>query len=137
MVCPDRVTAAWAARPIDLDGVGSVVIPAVIGPDLIPVLTDPAEASRTPALSVLSALAHVGADGPFAVLDALAVALDRIEPELAGEYARLVLARLSAANGVGVSDSHREQIMACTDLDQLDVWADRVFTARRVDDLFT
>ena len=107
ILCPDATTAAWADRPIPLDGRGSVVRPAVIGPDLIPVLTDAAEASRVSELSVLSALAHVREDGPFAVLDAMAVALDHLEPAHAVEYSRLVLAALPAA-----AREHLEQLMS-------------------------
>lgn len=94
VICADAATAEWAATPIDLDGRGSVVLPAVVGPDLVPVLTDAEQAARTPELSVLSALVHVRDDGPFEVLDAMVGALDRVELEHAVEYARLVLAAL-------------------------------------------
>lgn len=96
VVCTDRVTARWAAAPISLDGAGSRVVPSVLGPEVIPVLTDPVAAGAVPELAVLSALTHVGDEGPFEVLDALAGALDRAPVEHAVEYARVVLAALPA-----------------------------------------
>jgi hypothetical protein len=40
------------------------------------------------------------------------------------------------ARGVEVPDEAREQIAACTDLDQLDMWVRRAATADKVDELF-
>jgi len=59
VLAPDPRVARWSAEPIDLDGHNnSVMRPTVIGPELIPVVVDPSEAERRPALSVLSAIAH-------------------------------------------------------------------------------
>lgn len=95
VVCRDTATARWAATPIDL------------GPDDIPVLTDPSDASRTPELAVLSALFHVHDDGPFAVLDALVEALDQVDPGQAVEYAHLILSELPA-----IARGYLEELMS-------------------------
>lgn len=59
VLAPDQGVARWCAQPIDLDGHGnSVMRPTVIGPDLVPVITDREAAERLPALSVLSVIAH-------------------------------------------------------------------------------
>src|SRR5262249_17873820 len=62
VVCPDRATAAWAAKPIvvgDPSGVpGMVLRPVVFGPEQVPVVTDPAVARAQPEVAVLSAMAH-------------------------------------------------------------------------------
>lgn len=58
-VTPDPAVARWASRPIDL-GDGMIFRVRVIGPEGIPVVTDPDLASRQPQLAVLSAVAHGG-----------------------------------------------------------------------------
>lgn len=112
VVCTNAATAEWAARPIGLgDGV-SRVVPQVLGPAAIPVLTDPAAAAATPELAVLSALTHVRDDGPFQVLDALVRALDNVPIEQALDYARLVLAELS-----DLARRYLEELMATETFD--------------------
>ena len=96
VVCPDRAVAAWCAAPIALGDPGSVLAPLVLGPDLVPAVTDPARAAaRSPELAVLGAIAH-GARQP-GVLDALLVALAAIEPDRAELYLDIVLDALPAA----------------------------------------
>jgi hypothetical protein len=56
------------------------------------------------------------------------------EGEASGE-AKAVLAVLDA-RGIEVPDHIREDITACTDLDQLDTWVRRAVTANKVQDLF-
>jgi hypothetical protein len=59
VLTPDSTVAAWASVPINLDlAGGSVVRPRVLGPDAIPIVTDPAQAAREPELAVLSAMTH-------------------------------------------------------------------------------
>jgi hypothetical protein len=56
VLTPDTTVAAWASALINLDLAGdSVVRPRVLGPDAIPIVTDPAQAAREPELAVLSA----------------------------------------------------------------------------------
>jgi hypothetical protein len=90
VVAPDADVAAWASRPIDL-GLGlHVMRPLVLGPRVVPVVTDPADAEKQPELAILSALAH--ADGPQAlevVMAALGV-LGKFDQEHAGVYFHIV-----------------------------------------------
>lgn len=71
--------------------------PLVLGPEAVPVVVDPAQASREPELAVLSALAHqgdeAGADTAFAALTAAAGLDDRRR----GMYVDLVWGALSEA----------------------------------------
>ncbi|MGQ0778801.1 MAG: hypothetical protein ACT4NY_31040 [Pseudonocardiales bacterium] len=107
VVCADVDTARWAATPIELGNTGSCLRPAVLGPDLVPVVTDPIAAARTPELAVLSALAHARDEGPHTVLDVLADALAHVEVDHAVEYAWLVLAALPDR-----ARAHLEELMS-------------------------
>jgi hypothetical protein len=90
VVAPDPKVAAWAADPIDLGlGLGTVK-PLVLGPAIVPVVTDEAEAMREAELSVLSAVAHGnGPEGLPVVLAALA-ALGRLDQEHAVVYFEII-----------------------------------------------
>jgi len=57
VVTPDRATASWAAKVVELGG-GVRYWPLVIGPDGIPKVTDRERARQHPQLAVLSVLAH-------------------------------------------------------------------------------
>jgi hypothetical protein len=48
VVCPARGTAVWAAEPIAIGHPGFILRPLVLGPDLMPVITDVAEAVAVP-----------------------------------------------------------------------------------------
>lgn len=96
----DRSVAAWAAAAIALDlGETSVVRPRVLGPELVPIVTDIEQARRTPELAVLSALAH-GGDAPeiaARVGTAALIAALGLDPERAALYSQLVDGALSSA----------------------------------------
>lgn len=97
VVCPDRAIAAWCAAAIELGHPDWVLRPVVIAPDRIPVLTDPAEASGSPELAVLSAMAHgAGTDGDK-VLSAFLAGVETISGDQANLYTDLVLMTLPAA----------------------------------------
>jgi hypothetical protein len=96
VVCADSGTAAWAATPIEL-GPGWVVTPWVVGPDQVPVLTEPDRARQSPQLAVLSALAHGGDPDRTQVLDALLAAYAVVDRDRAGLYHDLMLVTLPAA----------------------------------------
>lgn len=70
-ICPAERVATWAARTIDLGHPGSTLTPLVLGPDQIPQVVDPEQATRLPELAVLSALAHGGRPGGEKILDTL------------------------------------------------------------------
>jgi hypothetical protein len=62
----DKKTARWASSQIDLGG-GNTYRPLVIGPDQMPLITDPTEASNHLPLAMLSILAHGQGDPEAAV----------------------------------------------------------------------
>jgi hypothetical protein len=93
VVCPNKAVANWCAKRIVL-GPSLEMTPLVLGPQTIPILTDPELAQRNPELAVLSALAH-GAGGEHAkVLNALSAALLNVDKEHAKLYVDVVLANL-------------------------------------------
>lgn len=57
VVAPNDFVAMWAEAPIEL-GPGSFVVPYVLGPSEVPVVTDADRAKRDPELAVLSVMAH-------------------------------------------------------------------------------
>lgn len=90
VVTPDADVATWASEPIDL-GLGfSVIRPLVLGPAIVPEVTDPAQAEQEKELAILSAVAHGnGPNGLVVVLSALA-ALGRLDQEHAAVYFQIV-----------------------------------------------
>lgn len=91
IIAVNERVARWCSQPIELDEVGSVVRPVVIGPNQIPLVTDIDYARRWPELAVLSAVAHgqVAGGGPVA-----AAALDAcraLDNERSTLYADLIL----------------------------------------------
>lgn len=58
VICPDAGIAGWCVTPIRLGASGSQVTPLVLGPELVPLVTDPEQAAQAPELTVLSALAQ-------------------------------------------------------------------------------
>lgn len=95
VIAPREDVAAWAATPIDLGG-GWRWAPYVIGPNLVPVVTDAEQAARDPELAVLSALSH-GNDPAVGTTVALAALFGAagLEPERAALYHDVILATLS------------------------------------------
>jgi len=63
-------TAEWAREPIAL-GPGAELLPLVVGPRGVPVITDPERAKQDPELAVLSVMAHGHGDVETAVQIAL------------------------------------------------------------------
>lgn len=57
VITPKESIAAWARVPIEI-GPGNVFMPLVLGPSAMPVIDDEDAARRTPALAVLSFIAH-------------------------------------------------------------------------------
>lgn len=96
VVCVDSSTATWCAEPIDV-GPCARVVPVVLGPDRVPVVTDADRAAEAPELAVLSAMAHGSDPDREQVLDALVGALSHVDRERAGLYSDVVLAALPAA----------------------------------------
>ena len=57
VIAPSASVARWASKRRDLGG-GNSWAPHVLGPELVPVVTEVEEATRDPELAVLSALSH-------------------------------------------------------------------------------
>jgi hypothetical protein len=98
VVTPDRRTARWAARAIELGG-GSQYWPLVVGPDGIPKVTDRRQARREPQLAMLSVMAHGRGEvrTAAAIGGAAARAILRFPEEQWLLYSLLIQANLSKA----------------------------------------
>jgi hypothetical protein len=98
VLTPDHSVAAWAAALITLDlAGGSVMRPRVLGPDAIPIVTDPAQAAREPELAVLSAMTHGAGNAETAV--AIAQAAASALGHLPQDHQVLYLALIASALG--------------------------------------
>ncbi|WP_437670633.1 hypothetical protein [Sorangium sp. So ce131] len=90
VVAPGADVAAWAAERIDVGlGFGHVK-PLVLGPAVVPEITDPAEAEHDTELAVLSAVAHGNGPNGLAVVQAALVALERLDQEHAAVYFQVI-----------------------------------------------
>jgi len=79
VVAPDAAVATWAAERIELGlGLGSIQ-PLVLGPAVVPVVTDPAEAEKEIELAILSAMAHGNGPRGLAVVQGALGALGRLD----------------------------------------------------------
>ncbi|MEU6645080.1 hypothetical protein ABZ863_21300 [Saccharomonospora sp. NPDC046836] len=106
VLCADAATAAWCATPIELGHPGWVLIPLVIGPDRVPVVTDTDQATRAPELAVLSAIAHSTHPDRDKIFHALLTALTTVDAQHTTLYHDLVLAALP-----GAARRHLEALM--------------------------
>ena len=97
VICPRQHVADWYDKPISLGHPGFVLNPIVLGPEHIPVVSDPAKVSRFPTLGVLSAAAHGSADPD--VLKALHSGLVSVDQEKATKYIGYALHLLTDSNG--------------------------------------
>lgn len=96
--------AQWAAAPIAHHG-ALLGVPVVVGPDQIPVITDPAVAREDPEMAMLSAVTHSEVPG---VLEAVLHAL-RPDFDNSGLYADLIYGALPAA-----ARKHLEDLVTST-----------------------
>jgi hypothetical protein len=55
--------------------------------------------------------------------------------DLRGHEARMLL-RVIAARGFSVSDDVRERVTSCTDVTQIEAWADRAAVATTLEEVF-
>jgi len=92
VVTPDPVVAAWSATPIEIGHPGWTLRPLVLGPQQLPVVTDPDLACQHPELVVLSTITHCEHPDREQVFHALFAALDSIDPDLAARYNDYVFA---------------------------------------------
>jgi hypothetical protein len=90
VVAPDASVAAWAAESIDLGLGRGHVEPLVLGPAVVPKITDPAAAEQEVELAILSAAAHGNGPNGLDVVQAALVALGRLDGEHASVYFQIV-----------------------------------------------
>ncbi len=98
VVTPSVSVAHWALSPIPF-GLGGSFTPLVIGPQGVPVVTDPELACQFPELAVLSAMAHGKGDVQTAVNIAkvAAAAAVGLDPDSQAVYLDLIETALGAA----------------------------------------
>ncbi|GAA3224796.1 hypothetical protein [Nonomuraea helvata] len=105
VICQDLATARWARepKPIGLAGHPSLVVhPIVLGPDIVPAITDTAEACTDAVLTMYSALTHARSPKVDAILKALDVALTTIDTDTA-KY-------IAEQTEIGLGDTNARQI---------------------------
>jgi hypothetical protein len=90
VVAPDAAVAAWAAENIGLGLGRGNVEPLVLGPTIVPEITDPAVATQEVELAVLSAAAHGNGPNGLAVVQAALVALGRLDRDHAAVYFHVI-----------------------------------------------
>ncbi len=93
VICQDRATARWAAGPFTCGALGWTALsthPLVLGPENVPVITDPSVAARDLAMAAFSALTHGRSKDTGAILDALARALRATDKKSADYYSDLL-----------------------------------------------
>ncbi|WP_046471618.1 RpnC/YadD family protein [Allosalinactinospora lopnorensis] len=122
VICPDPAVARWCANPIDIGHPDWSLRPLVIGPDAVPVITDPGQAAQSPELAVLSTLTH-GSVSKTEVIDALCTGLAEIDHAQARLYTEYVLTLLS-----GAARKYMEELMAAETFEYMSE-----FTQRYVD----
>jgi len=90
VVAPDAAVAAWAAESIDV-GLGlTTVQPLVLGPAIVPEVTDADEAEKETELAILSAAVHGNGPNGLAVVLAALGALGRLDQEHAAVYFQII-----------------------------------------------
>lgn len=90
VVATDADVAAWAGEDIDL-GLGlGLVKPLVLGPAVVPEITEAAVAEREVELAVLSAVAHGNGPNGMAVVQAAVDALRRLDLIHAAVYFQII-----------------------------------------------
>jgi hypothetical protein len=100
--------ATWCSQPIAVGPGWPPLVPCVLGPQAVPVVTDEATARKAPELAVLSAEAHGrGTQGLAVALAALGATVG-LDESKALFYTDLVLAALSAAARKALEEMLRE-----------------------------
>ncbi|MER8083996.1 hypothetical protein ABTZ57_02220 [Streptomyces sp. NPDC094048] len=92
VVCQDRATAEWAARPFRAGHPQSPALTLqalVAGPHNMPVITEVAEARKDLALTMLAAITHAGDPDIGAILKSLSTALRDVPETIANPIVEL------------------------------------------------
>ena len=97
VVTTDPAIARWSAEPILVGPPRLVLQPYVLGPNAVPVITEPEEARLRPELAVLSAMAHGQSDVGVPVAIAASAAAAGLGGEQQRLYVDVVLSSLNEA----------------------------------------
>ncbi|WP_051703782.1 DUF4351 domain-containing protein [Glycomyces sp. NRRL B-16210] len=108
----DASTARWAAGPIDTGHPGLVLRPLVLGPDNIPVITDPAEGRENVSFALLSLIAHGHGERGAEVMRAYYETIRGFDRTLWSRYAEYALNALQGEQFMSL----QEMIMSDTAL---------------------
>lgn len=127
VICPRQHVADWYDEPIPFGHPGFVLRPIVLGPDRIPVVTDPEEVGRQPTLGVLSAAAHGPAEPD--VIKALHRGLDSVDPEMATKYIGYALHLLTDSTG----QRALEELMMTDTYEYTSAWAESLRAEGKAD----
>ncbi|KYG03116.1 hypothetical protein BE21_53390 [Sorangium cellulosum] len=103
--CPARLLAVtidpkmarWCSQPIDTGHPGWILVPLVLGPQGVPVVTDAEQAKAAPEVVVLSAMAHGQEEVGEAIGVAFLAAAAGLDEERRALYGDLVLSSLNEA----------------------------------------
>ncbi|MBK9261318.1 MAG: hypothetical protein IPM54_16130 [Polyangiaceae bacterium] len=90
VVAVDAEVAAWAAQPIDSGLEKGSVSPIVVGPEVLPEITDERAARQDMELAVLSAMAHGNGPHGIAVVLAALRALGDLDAEHSAVYFHII-----------------------------------------------
>jgi hypothetical protein len=110
VVTPHAKVAAWAAKPIELGLPGDTILPRVLGPPELPLVTDLEEARRQPEIAVLSAMAHGNEPGGLEVVLTAIEALTGFDETRAPVYRTLIYGALSEALRRQVDEMDLERV---------------------------
>jgi hypothetical protein len=97
VVAPDERVARWCARKIEIGHPGFTLTPEVIGPGLVPRVTDPEVARKDPEVAVLSVMAHGRGEQGLSIAVSLLQASSSLDPDRRALYVDLIYISVSAA----------------------------------------
>lgn len=105
VVCSKQPTAQWARKPIEigLPGLSCQTTRVVVfGPDNVPAITNPEDATADVMLAVFSALTHSRGQQAHGILEALATALTTIDEETASDLSEFTETGLGETAGAEI-----------------------------------
>ena len=104
VIAPDASVAADARAPIALGPGGSVFQAIVVGPSEVPVVTDEAEAIRSPEVALLSVVAHGNGPSAKEIARAALAGADRLPDEQQRLYSELIYLAVGEATRRAVEE---------------------------------
>ncbi|GGZ19816.1 hypothetical protein GCM10010387_10930 [Streptomyces inusitatus] len=93
VICQDRATAEWAARPVTIgpaEWPSLTLRPLVVGPHNMPLITNAAEARKDLAFATLAAITHAAEPEAGAILKAMSTALRDVPETIANPIVELI-----------------------------------------------